>query len=112
MTLLIHVPSKRELLDEPLVSSTLDGVLDDVPVKNVEAALHAVTISFFACFNFTAVASATSRAASPAFAKRFTQPGSFGTSSFSQKVLQKWLQFLDRSSYEPPGHSQLSSCSI
>ena len=51
--LLIHVPSKREFPDEvePPVSSAFDEVLDDVPVKNVEAALHAVTISFFACFS-------------------------------------------------------------
>lgn len=112
MILLIHIPSKRELFVEPPVSSTFDGVLDDAPAKYVEATLHALMISFFACFSFTAVVSATSRAASPAFAKRLTQPGSFGTSSLSQKALQKWLQFLERSSYELPGHSQLSSRSI
>lgn len=51
--LLIHVPSKRGLLVElePPASSMFDELLDDVPVKNVEAALHAVTISFFACFS-------------------------------------------------------------
>jgi len=51
--LLIHVPSNKGFLVEvePHASSMFDEVLDDVPVKNVEAALHAVTISFFACFS-------------------------------------------------------------
>jgi hypothetical protein len=51
--LLIHAPSKREFPDDvdPPISSAFDELLDDVPVKNVEAALHAVTISFFACFS-------------------------------------------------------------
>ena len=52
--LLIHAPSKREFPDDvdPPISSAFDELLDDVPVKNVEAALHAVTISFFACFSW------------------------------------------------------------
>ena len=51
--LLIHVPSKSGFLVEvdPPVSSAFDELLDDVPVRNAEAALHAVTISFFACFS-------------------------------------------------------------
>jgi hypothetical protein len=53
MILRIHAPSKREfpVEVEPPVSSAFEEALDDVPVKNVEAALHAVTISFFACFS-------------------------------------------------------------
>lgn len=54
MILRIHAPSKREfpVEVEPPVSSAFEEALDDVPVKNVEAALHAVTISFFACFSW------------------------------------------------------------
>ena len=49
--LLIHAPSKRVLLAEPAVSSASDGVLEGEPVKYVDAALHAVKISFFACLS-------------------------------------------------------------
>jgi hypothetical protein len=42
-----HASSKKGLFADVPVSSKLD----DVPVRNVEAALHAVAISLFACFS-------------------------------------------------------------